>query len=320
MQHGQSPVTLNADLQRLPKMPTPNTAPLRSALIANALFSLASAALLIIAPGLVGQWLGVDQPLLFVAIGIGLVLFAGDLLHQATRRRMATWRALYASAADGLWVIGSLLLVTLFSSLLSSTGVALVLAVASVVLAFGVWQLLAAGHLHRLPDGEQYRHCLMVRVDASAEAMWRVIGDLGTIARYMPSLRRSALREDAAPGIGAVRECEDQRGQRWAEACTAYVPGERVDLRFLSDEPGFPFPARTMRGGWQVAQEGSGSVITVWWELGPKPRWLAPLTLPLLAWQVDRDFPRVIAMMADAALGRESAPAVTGAPLLPRAC
>jgi hypothetical protein len=306
-----------------PNVTYPNTRPLRAALIANAVFSLASAALLILFPALVGNWLGVHYPPLLIAIGAGLVVFAADLLHQASRPRMASWRALYASAADFAWVAGSLLLVIVLPGLLSSGGVALVLAIAVVVLVFGCWQLAAAGRLHRLPDGRHYRHCLMVRADAPADAMWRVIGDLGNIARHMPSLRRSVLRGEVASGPGAVRECEDLRGRRWGEECTTYREGQRFDVRFLCDEPGFPFPASTMNGGWAVQPDGNGSIITVWWELAPKPRLLAPLLLPLLAWQVDRDFPKVIAAMANAANGRETAalrPPGVAAQLLPQVC
>ena len=60
-------------------------------------------------------------------------------------------------------------------------------------------------------------------------------------------------------------------------------------------------PARAMVGGWEVFPAGDGANIMVWWELQPKPTFLAPVLLPILAFQADRDFPKVIQPMADAA-------------------
>jgi hypothetical protein len=91
-----------------------DTRPLRFALAANAAFSLTCAVVLLLRPSLVGDWLGIQAPLIFQVVGAGLAVFAADLLHQATRRRMATWRALYASMADFSWVAGTGVLLALF--------------------------------------------------------------------------------------------------------------------------------------------------------------------------------------------------------------
>ncbi|RMH76268.1 MAG: hypothetical protein D6680_09050 [Cyanobacteria bacterium J007] len=41
------------------------------------------------------------------------------------------------------------------------------------------------------------------------------------------------------------------------------------------------------------------------WELAPKPRFLAPILLPILAFGADRDFVEVIRLMADDAIPRK---------------
>ena len=133
---------------------------LRLALAANALFSVSCAALMLFRPILVGGWLGIQAPLVIQAVGAGLVFFAADLLHQATRRRIATWRALYASAADFLWVIGTFVLLGLFPSVLSHSGSGLVIAVAAAVLFFGTWQVWAIGNAHKLPNKDEYGYSL----------------------------------------------------------------------------------------------------------------------------------------------------------------
>lgn len=272
-------------------------------------------------PDLVGGWLGVNAPLLLQFIGAGLLLFAGDLVHQATRPRMASWRALPSSLADFGWVVGTAMLLVLFPALLSSTGTLLALAVAVLVLLLGIFQIVGIDRLHRSPDGRLHRHCIRVAVGVPAEAMWAAVSRLGEISRHMPMLRSSRLRDDAAPGPGCVRECEDRSGKRWAEECTLFHPEERrFDVEFLCDEPGFPFPASEMRGGWQVvALDTASCEVMVWWELRPRPHWLAPFMLPLLAFQADRDFPRVIHSMALS--GTAATPSGgRSARLLPRFC
>lgn len=285
-------------------MTTADTRPLRMALAANAAFSFISAGLMFFRPSLIGDWLGIQAPLVLQAAGIGLLVFAADLLHQATRHRIETWRALYASAADFLWVVGTFVLLALFPSALSQTGYTLVVSVAFAVFLFGSWQLWAIGQAHKLKDSGQYRHCILVAVNAPADAMWRVIGRIGDIKHYMPALKHSAILDGKTPGVGAVRMCEDRSGKRWAEECIEFKAGRSFDVRFLSEAPDFPFPAKTMRGGWEVIPADGGSEVLVWWELEPKQKLLAPIILPLLAFQADRDFPKIVQRMADDALGR----------------
>ncbi|NJR39552.1 MAG: hypothetical protein HC781_12975 [Leptolyngbyaceae cyanobacterium CSU_1_4] len=298
---------------------------LRLALVANALFSISCAALMFLRPSLVSGWLGVHVSLLLQVIGVGLAVFAVDLLHQATCHRIATWRALYASAADFLWVIGSLILLGLFPNVLSDSGNGLVIAVAAIVLMFGVWQVWAIAKAHQLQDTGEYRHCIVVATNAPAAAMWRVVSRLGAIKNYMPSLKNSVVLDERSPGIGAVRMCEDRKGKRWSEQCTEFNDGHSFTVRFLSEVPDFPFPVKTMHGGWDVIPTHDGSQVMVWWELVPQQRWLTPIILPLLAFQADRDFPKIIQRMAIDALEQNHKASNPSSPraiarLLPKFC
>lgn len=307
------------------------TLSLRYALLANAAFSTTSALLLMIYPAVVGQWLGLDATMVYQVVGAGLMVFAADLVHQATRRRIATWRALYASVADFTWVLGTLALVAFNPTLFTSQGNALVASVAAVVFCFGAWQFWAIGRAHQLPvakRGSEYRHCIMVEVNAAPELMWRVISDLGGIKNYMPSLKSSLVVGDCESGVGAVRMCEDRSGKRWSEECIEFNNSRSFTVRFLSEAPDFPFPAREMRGGWEVMPSEAGSRVMVWWELIPKQKFLAPIILPILARQVDRDFPAIIRRMAagtrqgDEAESRQIPPDRSGvvARLIPEFC
>lgn len=296
---------------------------LRAALLANALFSTLCAMFMILDPGSVGSLLGIEAPLVIRGIGFGLVLFAADLVHQATRPRIATWRALYASVADFLWVLGTLVGIALFPAVLSMSGLVAVLTVAGIVFAFGVWQLRGIRVVHGADDPTIYRHCIVVRVDADADAMWSVVERLGDIKKYMPTLQSSVVLDGKTPEVGAIRRCVDTAGNSWSEECTEFRPGSGFVVRFLADAPGFPFPATTMVGGWEVIPQDHGTDVMVWWEMQPKPRWLAIAILPLLAFKVDRDFPPVIERMARDALGAvddESGDVRPIARLMPQIC
>ena len=280
-----------------------NAQSLRIALLANAAFSLTNAGFMIFAPVAVGEVLGVQAKLVFPSVGIGLVIFAADLLHQATRQRMATWRSLYASAADFLWVLATGIWLICFPHALYSVGNYVVIGVAAVVLGFGLLQLWSIGLVHRLPTGE-YRHCIPVQVNVPADAMWCVISRLGDIQDYAPSLKRSQILDEKPSGMGVVRLCENHAGQRWSEECTAFDASDRsLMLRFVAEAPDFPFPVHSMRGGWEVIPSDHGCQVIVWWELMPKPSYLASIILPLLAFQADRDVPQIIHCMAVDAMG-----------------
>ena len=304
------------------------TRPLRLVLLGNAFFSTACALLMQINPVLLGDLLGVQAPLIYRLIGVGLLVFAADLVHQASRPRLATWRALYASAGDVLWVLATIVGLLLFPGVLSPIGLVTVSLMATVMLVFGLLQMRGIRIAHRAPERDLNRHCIMVRVDVPAPAMWEVIRRIGDIQRYMPSLKSSQILYGREPGVGAVRHCVDQAGKSWSEECIAFTPGREFTVRFLADEPGFPFPASEMFGGWEVMPEEQGggeregSVVKVWWELTTKPAWLAPLLLPLLAFQADRDFTGIIEAMAGDARGEPVSRRATGSGvrLLPLAC
>lgn len=278
--------------------------PLRHALLANATFSLGVALVLVAAPSPVGDLLGVDAPGLLRFLGFGLALFGADLVHQATRERVTTWRALYASALDVLWVVGTAGLLLARPESLSLEGTVVALSVAGMVAVFAAWQLWAIDRAHAGSYAGSRRHCVAVRAAVSADAMWGVLGDIGRIDRFTPSLASSEIVGDEDAGVGAVRRCVDVRGHTWAEACVAYEPGRSFTMRFLAEAPDFPFPARSMTGGWTLVPDGSHTRVEVWWELEPRPRYASPVLMPLFAWRADRAIPEVVRGMARTARGR----------------
>ena len=284
-------------------MSTRRTRPLRIALAANLLLSTATGLPLSTSSADVATWLGAVAPWLVLSIGLGLLAFAG--LIVAVLRRPRPVLALAISVADVLWVLATIPLLFV-PDLLSAPGKVAVAVVAALVGALAVAQMFGIRTMLRdRVDGRgRYRHCLRVPVDVPPSRMWEVIADLGGIERFSPTISSSLLRDGAMAGVGAVRECSNPRGQVWAEQCEVFDPARRrLDLRFRVEEEGFPFPVRTMVGGWKVFEDGAGSVVEVWWSLTPttRPGWLVTVLLGL---QVDRDMVGAIGRMAEAAQGR----------------
>jgi hypothetical protein len=279
--------------------------PLRVALFVNAVFSVTCALLLLTLPEFMGDLLDIQAPLILRLVGVGLLIFSVDLIHQTTQLRLATWRALYASMGDFLWVIVSVLGLLLFPRLVSVTGVVIVTVVALVVFAFGIWQIWGIDRAYRAENPAVRRHCLVVRTRAPAVDMWNIIKRMGDIQNYMPSLVRSEILDGKVPGVGAVRHCTDKAGRSWSEECIRFEPGYSFTMRFISEAPDFPFPASMMFGGWEVIPMGGESDVVVWWEIAPKPRFLAPILLPILAFSADRDFVQIVRQMTNDALKQD---------------
>lgn len=282
-----------------------NTRPLRTALFVNAVFSAICALVLLALPEFVRDFLNIQAPLIVRSIGFGLLIFSIDLMCQATQLRLATWRALYASISDFLWVIGSVLSLWLFPGVLSVTGIVVLTVVAVVVFAFGIWQIWGIDRAHQSKDPGLRRHCLVVHTQVPATDMWNVIERMGDIQNYMPSLVKSEILDGKAPGVGAVRHCIDNAGRSWSEECIRFELGYSFTVRFISEAPDFPFPASMMFGGWEVIPMGRESDVVVWWEIAPKPRFLAPILLPILAFSADRDFVQIVRRMTNDALKQD---------------
>jgi len=275
---------------------------LRLALWQNGLFSGISGLLFVIAPNAVGDFLGAGPAWLFLSLGVGLILFAADLAHQASRTQLSPLRALVSSMADFSWVLGSALFLAFGLSLVTSAGGVAIAAVAVIVLQFGLRQMRGIVRLFRdpaVPGKLVYRNRFYT--SAPPAAIWRVIADLGSISDYAENLSASRIKNGVPAGVGAIRECTDTGGKSWAETCTEFVPESHLLLEFDTSAPGFPFPVSEMEGGWRVMPADKGSWVEVWWNLIAKPEWAAGVILPLMTWQVERNFPAMLKKMEEAA-------------------
>jgi hypothetical protein len=119
--------------------------PLQLALLANAAFSTVTGLAVLVFARPLAVTLGVDPAWLLPALGVGLLLFALDLVRTA--RRPTPRYALWISALDFAWVLGSALLLAVAPHELTTVGRWVVAAVALFVASFGVAQVRGVARL-----------------------------------------------------------------------------------------------------------------------------------------------------------------------------
>lgn len=280
-----------------------NSQMLRPPLLMNAVFSGANGLLLTLAPVLIASWLGPKTTGIYSLLGVGLLLFCLTLGLLAARPTPLAVLAI--TAADLGWVISTTGALLVWRHDFTSLGFTLVVGTNVIVWTLAWFQLRSIRDIFQARGGspDEYQVCIAVDTPVTADAFWRVLADLGSIQRYSPALKSSALTVGERSGIGCVRTCENTKGQVWSERCEEWEEGQSFVVTFLTDHPGFPFPFAKMRGGWRVAPSAAGCRVEVWWRVVPRQPWTAAVVLPLMAASAQRTFAGVVARMAGAAQG-----------------
>lgn len=276
---------------------------LRPPILTNAAFSAATGLVMTIAPSVVGAWLGPDVDWFYLFIGIGLLLFSAML--GVIARRPTPLVVLAITTADVGWIVSTTTALVIWRNDFTSLGFALVSGCNVIVAAIAWLQQRSIKKAFSAAGGapNEYYVCIAAHAPVSADALWKVLSDIGAIQRYMPSLKSSALTVGERPGPGSVRTCENLKGQVWSEKCIEWEEGKSFTVVFDTDNAGFPYPFSKMRGGWRVEPRTNGCIVEVWWLVVPRRPWAAAALLPVMAAGAQRDFAEIIARMADTATG-----------------
>ncbi len=111
---------------------------LQKALQYNAIFSGISGVLLILCHQWLAEIFALSNSTAFWVVGIALVFFAGTIVYEISKQRR--WAVLWIITQDFLWVIGSLILLTINPFGISTTGNMMIGGVALIVLLMGLNQ------------------------------------------------------------------------------------------------------------------------------------------------------------------------------------
>lgn len=113
---------------------------LKNALLFNAICSTVLGAVLLLAPSAVMQLMGEFNPLILMALGGALLLFAADVAFVATRRPISPRLARLITQADAAWIIATPVVMVVAAPWLGFWGYVLLLDVALLVACCAYWQ------------------------------------------------------------------------------------------------------------------------------------------------------------------------------------
>lgn len=116
----------------------------RRTLLANAIFTAASALVLIAARNVLFPLFALSSPWLLTAIGVALLLYAASLVLEARREPPHKSALLTAALLDAAWVVGSIIVLVVAWSSLAPTGRALIIGAALAVEVFAFLQFRAS--------------------------------------------------------------------------------------------------------------------------------------------------------------------------------
>jgi hypothetical protein len=285
-------------------MSTTTTA--RTFLALNAAFSALIGLELIIFPGITVHLMFTDpagwQLLVLRLLGVGLVLFALDLVLMATNRFVTKSEVMLIVLADIAWLIANATIVLLVGHVFTDTGMLIIGFVAVFVAFFATGQYVGAGRIVA-PESRVSIHSkngkltAMVKraVDAPAETVWDIMTDHPGYADVASNI--SNVEVLSGEGIGMQRRCFGPKGENWTESCDHFEEGRSYGFKIHTEAPDFPYPISDLRGRWSVAPKETGSEFSIDIEAIPKGGFLARTLFSLLA---KRQFKSVLVDLADA--------------------
>lgn len=109
---------------------------------------------------------------------------------------------------------------------------------------------------------------------ASPEAVWKVLDDFANIADYSSGVASSVALNQIESGVGAERKCEfDPKGKQWVEERVTERTDDAMRIAITKTNA----PLKFAEGYIQVAPGGSGSQITMTFDMKAKGGVLAPV-------------------------------------------
>lgn len=241
---------------------------LRGTLRANAAFSATGGLVALVGFAPIDSVLGIGNRLVVAVTGAGLLVFAALVVAVAAFEPRRVLRGTLAiSIADLSWVAAT---AVVLAAVDLDRAPPILGGVALVVAAFAVAQLrlrIAASGMTDLDSVVPERVHVERRLAAPASDVWPLLTDHDLYGRLAPNLSRVEVL--GGEGAGMQRRCYDTLGRGWNETCTLWDEGRQfaVDV----DTSDYPYPLHTMRGRWEVEPDGDRSMVSMDFELVPRP-------------------------------------------------
>lgn len=272
----------------------------------NAAFSILTGAVLVTIPETVNLMMFVEpegwKPVIVRLLGVGLVIFAFDLIVMATNRFVTKSETLLIVAADAGWTAASLLTIVFLDEAFTSEGVLAVEIVATFVALLAIGQYVGAGQIVaplskarvRFSEGKVIAS-VKRHVKAPPSTVWEVMTDHPGYADVANNLSKVEIL--SGDGIGMMRRCFGLKGESWVETCNIFEKGHAFGFNIHTDAPDYPYPISELNGRWAIEPSDTGSAFSI--EIAAKPKG-GIIARKLFALVARRRFNTVLVELADA--------------------
>ena len=190
---------------------------------------------------------GTQRSTLFWILGIGLLLFSLTVFSQVNHPDPAAVVSIILS--DLLWVLGSIVVLSLPSFHISIAGKKLIAGIAFIVLLFGVGQSVAIVQTDQSPMKGVKRLTFERVINAPKKATWKAISDVSNYHEVAPNI--DSVIVISGEGEGMVRSCSHQ-ADHWTEVATLWEDGERYAFEVDTQAEDYPYPLKYLKGTWEV--------------------------------------------------------------------
>lgn len=235
-------------------------------------------------------------------LGVGLLVFAIDLLLMAANKHVTKVQVHLICLADLGWIAASAGLLAFAAHLFSSVGVTIVVVVAGFVAFFAIGQFVGARSIVPSPavaavQREERTLVASVKrsVAAPVDAVWQAMIDHPAYADVADNL--SKVEVISGQGLGMQRKCYGLKGESWSETCDIFEEGHLFGFKIHTDAPDYPYPFTDLSGRWSVVPDQGGSAFSIVIRATLKGNWLMR-TLFLIVGA--RQFRTILINLADA--------------------
>lgn len=211
--------------------------------------------------------------------GVGLLVFAADLLLMVVNRHVIKTQIHLICLADLSWIAASAGLLAFADHLFSSLGATVVLVVAGFVAVFAIGQMVGARSIVPSPavasiqrKGRTLVASVKRSVAAPVDAVWRVMIDHPAYADVADNI--SKVEVISGQGLGMQRKCYGLKGESWSETCDVFEEGHLFGFKIHTDAPDYPYPFAELSGRWSVVPNRGGSAFSIVIHATLKGNWL----------------------------------------------
>jgi ribosome-associated toxin RatA of RatAB toxin-antitoxin module len=222
---------------------------LQKSLQINAIFSGLTGVLLVALNKPVASLFDTSNSSVFWIVGTGLIFFSLTIIYEIKKQQ--PFRVLLIIIQDFLWVLGSIMLLTLQPFEISKMGSVTIAFVAMIVLFMGFNQAKALAKIDSLSTKRVKQLRYERTINSPKATVWSVISDVAKYHLVAPNI--DDVKVISGKGEGMVRSCSHGKDS-WTETCSLWAEEEEYAFEVNTAAPDYPYPFKYLKGNWKVEE------------------------------------------------------------------